>query len=88
MSALHGTRATHGSNRSNNNPDTPGGRRFIASAHKNLTLLFWQHVERKKQAGHQEEEEAQEEDSPKNFSKTVLTVRPPLFLHPMKLCAN
>jgi hypothetical protein len=73
MSALHGTRGTHGSNRSSNNPDTPGGRRFIASANKNLTLLFWQHVERKKQRGHQEEEEeTQEEDSPKNFSKLSL----------------
>jgi len=84
MSALHGTRATHGSNRSSNNPDTPGGRRIIASAHENLTLLFWQHVERKKQPGHQEE--AQEEDSPKTFQTCPYC--PPLFLHPMKLCAN
>jgi hypothetical protein len=80
MSAVHGTGATHGSNRSSNNPDTPGGRRIIASAHKNLTLLFWQHVQRKKQRA------IKKEDSPKTFQNCPYC--PPLFLHPMKLCAN
>jgi hypothetical protein len=85
MSALHGTRATHGSNRSSNNPDTPGGRRIIASGHENLTLLFWQHVERKKQRAIKKKK-LKKKIHQKTFQNCPYC--PPLFLHPMKLCAN